>query len=130
MANKTNSSRIETLEMEVLSIKSTQEAILASLERITSMMAEPESGKKAAEKPEKSGTVKHSKNATKCAVSVVDGKGKGAGRKFIEVTFDGKPSEKVLFTLKGNDFRYFAPTKTWSAAHTEKRLKAVEALMK
>ena len=76
------------------------------------------------------GKVKNSKKATTCKVEVVDGQGRGQGKKFIQVTFDGKPGDKTLETLKSNGFKYFAPTQVWSTIHTDAKLKVAKSLIK
>ena len=76
------------------------------------------------------GKVKNSKKATTCKYEVVDGQGKGQGKKFIQITFDGKPSDKVLESLKSHGFKYFAPTKVWSSLHTDAKVKFAESIIK
>ena len=76
------------------------------------------------------GKVKNSKKATTVKVDVVDGQGKGQGKKFVQITFDGKPSDKVLESLKSHGFKYFAPTKVWSSLHTDAKVKFAESLIK
>ena len=76
------------------------------------------------------GKVKNSKKATSIKVDVVDGQGKGQGKKFINVVFDGRPSDKTLEVLKSNGFKYFAPTKVWSTLHTDKKLAVAQSLIK
>ena len=82
-------------------------------------------------KPKKTeGTVKNSKKATSIKVEVVDGQGRGQGNKYIQVIFDGKPSDKTREVLKANDFRYFAPTQVWSTKYTDKKMAAAQSLIK
>ena len=76
------------------------------------------------------GKVKNSKKATTCKYEVVEGQGKGQGKKFIQITFDGKPSDKVLESLKSHGFKYFAPTKVWSSLHTDAKVKFAESIIK
>ena len=76
------------------------------------------------------GKVKNSKKATTVKVDVVEGQGKGQGKKFIQVTFDGKPSDKTLEVLKSNGFKYFAPTKVWSTLHTDKKMTVAQSIIK
>lgn len=76
------------------------------------------------------GKVKNSKKATTCKYDVVEGQGKGQGKKFIQITFDGKPSDKVLESLKSHGFKYFAPTKVWSSLHTDAKVKFAESIIK
>ena len=73
---------------------------------------------------------KVSKDATKVEVSIVDGQGRGQGKKFINIVFDGKPTDKTLKSLKDNGFKYFAPTKVWSTLHTDGKMKFAESLTK
>ena len=80
--------------------------------------------------PKTEGKVKNSKKATTIKVDVVDGQGKGQGKKFINVVFDGRPSDKTLEVLKSNGFKYFAPTKVWSTLHTDKKLAVAQSLIK
>ena len=88
-------------------------------------------------KTRNSGTVKgshkshkaDSKAATTMAVNVVDGAGRGAGKKFIAVTFDGKPSDKIREELKAHGFKYFAPNKVWSIKYTAGAKAFAESLM-
>lgn len=88
-----------------------------------------------AKAPKNSGTVKGSKktatkSATKVEITVVDGTGKGEGKKFINLVFDGKPSDKVRETMKANGFHYFAKNSVWSASHTDKHMKVAQSLIK
>lgn len=76
------------------------------------------------------GKVKNSKKATTIKVDVVDGQGRGQGKKFINVVFDGRPSDKTLEVLKTNGFKYFAPTKVWSTLHTDAKFKVAQSLIK
>ena len=76
------------------------------------------------------GKVKNSKKATTGKYEVVEGQGKGQGKKFIQITFDGKPSDKVLESLKSHGFKYFAPTKVWSSLHTDAKVKFAESIIK
>lgn len=46
----------------------------------------------------------------------------------IEVSFDAKPSTRVLDVLKTNGFRWHKVKKIWYAKETEQRLSALEAL--
>ena len=99
--------------------------IKAILEAINGKGSTPKS------KPTKAeGKVKNSKKATTIKVDVVEGQGRGQGKKFIQVVFDGKPSDKTLETLKSNGFKYFAPTKVWSTIHTDAKLAVAQSLIK
>lgn len=71
---------------------------------------------------------KTTKSATKCEVTIEDGQGRGQGKKFIKIVFDGKPTDKTLKSLKDNGFKYFAPSKSWSTLHTDAKMKFAESL--
>lgn len=114
--------RINGMEERMNSIDSNIKLIL---EAINGNTPTPKSTPKKTE-----GKVKNSKKATTVKVDVVDGQGRGQGKKFINVTFDGKPSDKTLEVLKSNGFKYFAPTKVWSTLHTDKKLAVAQSLIK
>ena len=93
----------------------------------------PTEGKSSSEKTEKKTTkktTKESPKATKCTVTVEDGQGRGQGKKFIKVIFDGKPTDKTLKSLKEKGFTYFAPTKAWSSLLTDAKLEFAKSLTK
>lgn len=114
--------RINGMEERMNSIDSNIKLIL---EAINGTTPTPKSSPKKTE-----GKVKNSKKATTIKVDVVDGQGKGQGKKFINVVFDGRPSDKTLEVLKSNGFKYFAPTKVWSTLHTDKKLAVAQSLIK
>lgn len=114
--------RINGMEERMNSIDSNIKLIL---EAINGKASTPKSSPKKTE-----GKVKNSKKATTIKVDVVDGQGKGQGKKFIQVVFDGRPSDKTLEVLKTNGFKYFAPTKVWSTLHTDKKLAIAQSLIK
>ena len=114
--------RINTMEERMNSI---DDNIRLILEAINGKASTPKSSPKKTE-----GKVKNSKKATTIKVDVVDGQGKGQGKKFINVIFDGRPSDKTLEVLKSNGFKYFAPTKVWSTLHTDKKLAIAQSLIK
>lgn len=70
------------------------------------------------------------KAASTMTVNVVDGKGRGEGKKFLAVTFDGKPSDGIRQALKGAGFRYFAPDKCWSIKYSKDAETLAHSLMK
>lgn len=117
--------RMNEMEEKMTSIDAKLDALLKAINGTTST---PKSSPKATPKTE--GKVKNSKKATTIKVDVVDGQGKGQGKKFINVVFDGRPSDKTLETLKSNGFKYFAPTKVWSTLHTDKKLEIAQSLIK
>jgi hypothetical protein len=114
--------RVNNMEERMNSIDSNIKLIL---EAINGTTPTPKSSPKKTE-----GKVKNSKKATTIKVDVVDGQGKGQGKKFINVVFDGRPSDKTLEVLKSNGFKYFAPTKVWSTLHTDKKLAVAQSLIK
>lgn len=114
--------RINGMEERMNSI---DDNIKLILEAINGKTSTPKSSPKKTE-----GKVKNSKKATTIKVDVVDGQGKGQGKKFINVVFDGRPSDKTLEVLKSNGFKYFAPTKVWSTLHTDKKLAVAQSLIK
>ena len=114
--------RINGMEERMNSI---DDNIKLILEAINGTTPTPKSSPKKTE-----GKVKNSKKATTIKVDVVDGQGKGQGKKFINVVFDGRPSDKTLEVLKTNGFKYFAPTKVWSTLHTDKKLAVAQSLIK
>jgi hypothetical protein len=114
--------RINGMEERMNSI---DDNIKLILEAINGSTPTPKSSPKKTE-----GKVKNSKKATTIKVDVVDGQGKGQGKKFINVVFDGRPSDKTLEVLKTNGFKYFAPTKVWSTLHTDKKLAVAQSLIK
>ena len=114
--------RVNTMEERMNSI---DDNIRLILEAINGKASTPKSSPKKTE-----GKVKNSKKATTIKVDVVEGQGKGQGKKFINVVFDGRPSDKTLEVLKSNGFKYFAPTKVWSTLHTDKKLAIAQSLIK
>lgn len=114
--------RINDMEERMNSI---DDNIKLILEAINGNTPTPKSTPKKTE-----GKVKNSKKATTIKVDVVDGQGKGQGKKFIQVVFDGRPSDKTLEVLKTNGFKYFSPTKVWSTLHTDKKLAIAQSLIK
>lgn len=120
---------IKELEAKVNSMEermnSIDDNIKLILEAINGTTSTPKSSPKKTE-----GKVKNSKKATTCKYEVVEGQGKGQGKKFVQITFDGKPSDKVLESLKSHGFKYFAPTKVWSSLHTDAKVKFAESLIK
>lgn len=114
--------RINGMEERMNSI---DDNIKLILEAINGTTPTPKSSPKKTE-----GKVKNSKKATTIKVDVVDGQGRGQGKKFINVIFDGRPSDKTLEVLKNNGFKYFAPTKVWSTLHTDKKLAVAQSLIK
>lgn len=120
---------IKELEAKVNSMEermnSIDDNIKLILEAINGTTSTPKSSPKKTE-----GKVKNSKKATTCKYEVVEGQGKGQGKKFIQITFDGKPSDKVLESLKSHGFKYFAPTKVWSSLHTDAKVKFAESIIK
>ena len=114
--------RINGMEERMNSI---DDNIKLILEAINGTTPTPKSSPKKTE-----GKVKNSKKATTIKVDVVDGQGRGQGKKFINVIFDGRPSDKTLEVLKTNGFKYFAPTKVWSTLHTDKKLAVAQSLIK
>ena len=120
---------IKELEAKVNSMEermnSIDDNIKLILEAINGKTSTPKSSPNKTE-----GKVKNSKKATTVKVDVVEGQGKGQGKKFIQVTFDGKPSDKTLEVLKSNGFKYFAPTKVWSTLHTDAKYKVAQSIIK
>lgn len=114
--------KVNSMEERMNSIDSKLELLLEAINGKTST---PKSSPKKTE-----GKVKNSKKATTVKVDVVDGQGKGQGKKFIQVVFDGKPSDKTLEVLKSNGFKYFAPTKVWSTLHTDAKFKVAQSIIK
>lgn len=114
--------RINGMEERMNSI---DDNIKLILEAINGSTPTPKSSPKKTE-----GKVKNSKKATTVKVDVVEGQGKGQGKKFIQVVFDGKPSDKTLEVLKTNGFKYFAPTKVWSTLHTDKKFAVAQSIIK
>lgn len=114
--------RINSMEERMNSI---DDNIKLILEAINGNTPTPKSTPKKTE-----GKVKNSKKATTIKVDVVDGQGRGQGKKFINVVFDGRPSDKTLEVLKTNGFKYFAPTKVWSTLHTDAKFKVAQSLIK
>jgi hypothetical protein len=114
--------KVNSMEEKMNSIDEKLNSIINRLEGTTST---PKSSPKKTE-----GKVKNSKKATTCKYEVVEGQGKGQGKKFVQIIFDGKPSDKVLESLKSNGFKYFAPTKVWSTLHTDAKVKFAESLIK
>ena len=114
--------RMNTMEERMNSI---DDNIKLILEAINGKASTPKSSPKKTE-----GKVKNSKKATTCKYEVVEGQGKGQGKKFVQITFDGKPSDKVLESLKSHGFKYFAPTKVWSSLHTDAKVKFAESIIK
>ena len=120
---------IKELEARVTTMESTLSEIVNMLNSINeSVNGKGSTPKSKSTKTE--GKVKNSKKATTCKYEVVDGQGKGQGKKFVQITFDGKPSDKVLESLKSHGFKYFAPTKVWSSLHTDAKVKFAESLIK
>ena len=120
---------IKELETRVTTMENTLSEIVNMLNSINeSVNGKGSTPKSKSTKTE--GKVKNSKKATTCKYEVVDGQGKGQGKKFVQITFDGKPSDKVLESLKSHGFKYFAPTKVWSSLHTDAKVKFAESLIK
>ena len=120
---------IKELETRINNMEDTLSEIVKTLNSINeSVNGKTSNPKSKATKTTK--TTKTTKDATKCEVTVVDGQGRGQGKKFINIVFDGKPTDKVLKSLKDNGFKYFAPTKVWSTLHTDGKMKFAEALTK
>lgn len=114
--------KVNSMEEKMNSIDEKLNSIINRLEGTTST---PKSSPKKTE-----GKVKNSKKATTIKVDIVDGQGKGQGKKFINVVFDGRPSDKTLEVLKSNGFKYFAPTKVWSTRHTDEKYEVAQSLIK
>ena len=126
MATKiTNKELYEMIMEDRAKMAEIDNGIKAILEALNGATPTPKSTPKKTE-----GKVKNSKKATTCKYEVVDGQGRGQGKKFVQITFDGKPSDKVLESLKSHGFKYFAPTKVWSCLHTDARVKFAESLIK
>lgn len=121
---------VNELNNKVTELESKMNAIDSKLDKLMGLLESQSTPKEASEAPKNKGTVKNSKKATKVEVTIEDGTGKGQGKKFIKVVFDGKPSDKVLETLKLNGFRYYFKDKSWSTAHTEKKLSVAQSLIK
>jgi hypothetical protein len=120
---------IKELETRIDNMENTLSEIVKTLNSIN----ESVNGKTSTPKSKATKTTtktKVSKDATKCEVTVVDGQGRGQGKKFINIVFDGKPTDKTLKSLKDNGFKYFAPTKVWSTLHTDGKMKFAESLTK
>jgi hypothetical protein len=122
--NKELEARINTMENTLSEIVKTLNSINESIN------GNPNKGKSSSKKSTNKKSTKASPSATKCDVTIVDGQGRGQGKKFINITFDGKPTDKVLKSLKDNGFKYFAPTKVWSTLHTDGKMKFAESLTK
>lgn len=90
----------------------------------------PSKGKSSNGTKKTSKKTSETKSATKCEVTIEDGQGRGQGKKFIKIIFDGKPTDKTLKSLKDNGFKYFAPSKSWSTLHTDAKMKFAESLNK
>ena len=127
--NKELNVRMDKMENEFSEMRATLSEIVKTLnslnEAVNSKGSTPKSKSTKTE-----GKVKNSKKATTCKYEVVEGQGKGQGKKFIQITFDGKPSDKVLESLKSHGFKYFAPTKVWSSLHTDAKVKFAESIIK
>lgn len=125
MAKITNKELYEMVMEDRAKMNSIDEKLNFIINRLEGTTSTPKSSPKKTE-----GKVKNSKKATTCKYEVVEGQGKGQGKKFVQITFDGKPSDKVLESLKSNGFKYFAPTKVWSTLHTDAKVKFAESLIK
>lgn len=125
MAKITNKELYEMVMEDRARLDEIDKGIKSILEALNGKTSTPKSSPNKTE-----GKVKNSKKATTVKVDVVEGQGKGQGKKFIQVTFDGKPSDKTLEVLKSNGFKYFAPTKVWSTLHTDAKLKIAQSIIK
>ena len=126
ITNKELNERVNNLEVKVNAIDEKLNRILDRLEgNIPEGKSSPKSTTKKSTKSSKA-----SPKATKCEVTIEDGQGRGQGKKFIKIIFDGKPTDKELKSLKDNGFKYFAPNKSWSSIHTEAKMKFAESLAK
>ena len=121
---------VNELNEKVVALEARIDAIDEKLDKLLNKFDSVPTPQEAPEAPKNSGTVKNSKKATKMDVTVEDGKGKGAGKKFIKVVFDGKPGDKVLETLKLNGFKYFFQDKSWSTSFSDKKLAIAQSLIK
>ena len=124
--NKELNERVNNLEIKVNAI---DEKLNRILDRLEGNISEGKSSSKATTKKSTKSS-KSSPKATKCEVTIEDGQGRGQGKKFIKIIFDGKPTDKELKSLKDNGFKYFAPTKSWSSIHTDAKMKFAESLAK
>lgn len=125
MAKTTVKELNERLNKVEAKMDAIDEKLNSIIERLEGTTSTPKSSPKKTE-----GKVKNSKKATTIKVDIVDGQGKGQGKKFIQVVFDGRPSDKTLEVLKSNGFKYFAPTKVWSTLHTDKKYEVAQSLIK
>jgi hypothetical protein len=121
---------VNELNNKVTELESKMSAIDSKLDKLMGLLESQSTPKEASEAPKNKGTVKNSKKATKVEVTIEDGTGKGQGKKFVKVVFDGKPSEKTLETLKLNGFKYFFKDHSWSTLYTEKKLSVAQSLIK
>lgn len=127
--NKELEARVNKMENDFSEMKS----MLSEIVKNMSSINEAVNGKASTPKSKSTkteGKVKNSKKATTCKYEVVEGQGKGQGKKFVQITFDGKPSDKVLESLKSHGFKYFAPTKVWSTHHTDAKVEFAKSLIK
>ena len=125
MAKITNKELYEMVMEDRARLDEIDKGIKSILEALNGKTSTPKSSPNKTE-----GKVKNSKKATTIKVDVVEGQGKGQGKKFIQVVFDGRPSDKTLEVLKTNGFKYFAPTKVWSTLHTDAKFKVAQSLIK
>ena len=122
----TNKELYEMVMEDRAKLNSIDEKLNSIIERLEGNTSTPKSTPKKTEKK----TTKESPKATKCTVTVEDGQGRGQGKKFIKIIFDGKPTEKTLKTLKEKGFTYFAPHKSWSSIHTDAKMEFAKSLTK